>query len=63
LLNNPTAASFVAVKQLLHVGYRTVANKVKGKSHKRILKTFDTWNGFVVEEEDQIRRENGCTEE
>merc|ERR1712117_193605 len=52
-----------AIKGLLDVTCKTVANMIKGKTPEEIRKTFNIKNDFTPSEEEQVRKENEWCEE
>lgn len=57
------AANYLDIRSLLDVGSKTVANMIRGKTPEEIRKTFNIYNDFTPEEEQQIKRENEWAED
>ncbi|KAH8281177.1 hypothetical protein KR018_002716, partial [Drosophila ironensis] len=57
------AANYLDIKGLLELTCKSVANMIKGKTPEGIRKTFNIKKDFTPDEEEQVRKENGWSEE
>ncbi|KAH8924706.1 E3 ubiquitin ligase complex SCF subunit sconC [Atractiella rhizophila] len=57
------AANYLDIEPLLDVGYKVVANMIKGKQPEEIRKLFNIVNDLTPEEEAQIKKENEWAED
>lgn len=52
------AANYLDIKLLLHLGCKTVAEMIRGKTPEEIKTLFGVTREFTPEEEEQVKREN-----
>lgn len=52
------AANYLAIKGLLDLTCRTVADKLKGRTVEQMRETFHIQNDLTTEQEENIRKEH-----
>jgi S-phase kinase-associated protein 1 len=57
------AANFLNIKRLLHIGCKTAADQIKGKSAEEVRKLWNIKCDLTPEEEEKLKKENAWTEQ